>query len=889
MGVKKKIYFFSEQKTDGSKSMSDVLGGKGANIAEMCRLGVPVPPGFTISTEECQSFLKKQDLGSNLKRDIKKNIGVLETLTKKSFGGNNPLLLSVRSGAKASMPGMMETVLNVGLTSKTTKDLIKISKNDRFVYDSYRRLIMMYADVVMEKGLGLGEGVGIREKMEFLLQKTKERKNYSSDSDVSAEDWKALIKKYLALVEKSFGVPFPDDHNEQLRGAIEAVFLSWNGKRAKEYRSFEKISDNVGTAVNVQSMVFGNLGKGCGTGVAFTRNPSSGENILFGEWLPNAQGEDVVAGTRTPQKVSGREKNSLEKEMPKAYKALEKTRKKLETHFKDMQDIEFTVENGKLWLLQTRTGKRSGAAAIKIATDMVSERLIKKDEALRRIKPEQVYESILKNIQEKELDGAVLLGKGLPAGPGAAVGQVVFTAEKAEALGKKGRDVVLVRRETSPEDIHGMRYASGILTERGGLTSHAALVARGWGKSCVVGFYGLKIAENNRSALFGKKKIKEGDWITLNGSDGSVFEKKLELFQQPIKDFEPLDLLLSWADRYRKLEVRTNADTPEDCVKALQFGAQGVGLCRTEHMFFNEKRILQFRKMILAGKRGDRLKHLDGLLPYQRKDFYKILKTMDGVPVTVRLLDPPFHEFLDIGEKEVGALAKSLKESKKELLRRVEQLQEINPMLGRRGCRLGISYPEITEMQAEAILGAALQLKKEKKKPRVEIMVPLVGSIEEFLNQKKIIVSVYERLSKKHKQKLVYKVGTMIEVPKACFSAKTIAKHADFFSFGTNDLTQTTFGFSRDDVGSFFPGYFEKEILSFDPFESIDKKSVGALMETAVKKGKAGNPVLSLGVCGEHGGDPKSITFCNKIGLHYVSCSPFRVPVARLAAAQAVL
>ena len=889
MAVKKKIYFFSEQKTDGRKSMSDVLGGKGANIAEMCRLGLPVPPGFTLSTELCGLFLRKKSLGAEIKKDIKKNIKAVERLTNKSFGGDSPLLLSVRSGAKFSMPGMMETVLNVGLTSKTVKALIKTSKNERFVYDSYRRLIMMYADVVMEKGLGLGNGVGIREEMEALLEKMKKKKKYAADSDVSAEDWKRLIKKYLSLIKNRLGVSFPDNHNEQLYGAIEAVFLSWNGKRAKDYRAFEKIPNAAGTAVNVQSMVFGNLGKSCGTGVAFTRNPSSGDNCLFGEWLPNAQGEDVVAGIRTPQTISGTKKGALQKEMPKAYESLEKIRKKLETHFKDMQDIEFTIENDKLWMLQTRTGKRGGAAAIKIATDMVAERLIKRDEAIRRIKPNQVYESILKNIVEEELETAVLLGTGLPAGPGAAVGQVVFTSEKAEELGKKGKDVILVRRETSPEDIHGMRYASGILTERGGLTSHAALVARGWGKSCVVGFYGLKIADNNRSALFGKKTIKEGDWVTLNGGDGSIFEKKLELFQQPIKDFEPLRVLLGWADRYRKLRVRTNADTPEDCVQALQFGAQGIGLCRTEHMFFNEKRILQFRKMILAGKRESRLKHLKGLLPYQRKDFYKILKTMDGLPVTVRLLDPPFHEFLDIGEKEVAVLAKELKENKKEVVRRINQLQEVNPMLGRRGCRLGVSYPEITEMQVQAILGAALKLKKEKKNPKVEIMVPLVGSLEEFLNQKNIITSAYKELSKKHKQKLSYKVGTMIEIPKACFSAGMIAKHADFFSFGTNDLTQTTFGFSRDDVGSFFPGYFEKEILSFDPFESIDEKSVGELMSTAVKRGRKNNPTLSLGICGEHGGEPKSIKFCNKIGLHYVSCSPFRVPVARLAAAQAVL
>ena len=889
MAVKKKIYFFSEQKTDGRKSMSDLLGGKGANIAEMCRLGLPVPPGFTISTEVCGLFLRKKSLGRDLKKDIQKNIEAVEKMTNKSFGGERPLLLSVRSGAKLSMPGMMETVLNVGLTSKTVKALIKASKNERFVYDSYRRLIMMYADVVMEKGLGLGDRPGIREKMEALLEKMKKKNKHSSDSDVSAAEWKSLIKKYLSLIKKNFGVPFPDDHNEQLRGAIEAVFLSWNGKRAKEYRAFEKISSEGGTAVSVQAMVFGNIGEGCGTGVAFTRNPSTGENSFFGEWLPNAQGEDVVAGIRTPQTISGAKKGALEKEMPKAYKSLQKIRTKLEAHFKEMQDIEFTIENDKLWMLQTRTGKRSGAAAIKIATDMVAERLIKKNEALARVTPDQVYESILKNIVEEDLKTASLLGKGLPAGPGAATGQVVFCAERAEELGKKGRSVILVRRETSPEDIHGMRYASGILTERGGLTSHAALVARGWGKSCVVGFYGLKIAEDNMSAVFGSKKIKEGDWITLNGGDGSIFEKKLRLFQQPIKDFEPLHLLLNWADRYRKLNVRTNADTPEDCVQALQFGAQGVGLCRTEHMFFNEKRILQFRKMILAGKREFRLKHLRGLLPYQRKDFYKILKTMDGLPVTVRLLDPPFHEFLDIGEKEVAALAKTLKEPKKEVKRRIDQLQEVNPMLGRRGCRLGISYPEVTEMQAEAILGAALELKKEKKNPRVEIMVPLVGNLEEFLHQKNIITNTYKKLSKKHKQKLSYKIGTMIEIPKACFSAGEIAKHADFFSFGTNDLTQTTFGFSRDDVGSFFPGYLEKDILAFDPFESIDEKSVGALMDAAVKGGRKNNPTLSLGVCGEHGGDPKSINFCNKIGLHYVSCSPFRVPVARLAAAQAVL
>ena len=866
MRVKKKIYFFSQQKTDGTKSMSDVLGGKGANIAEMCRLGLPVPPGFTISSLVCGSFLRHGQLSDALKKEIQKNI------------------------AKASMPGMMETVLNVGLTSKTVRALIKKSGNPRFVYDSYRRLIMMYTDVVMEKGLGLGKKRGIRNKMEAMLEKIKQKNGYKNDGEVSSESWKILIEQYLRVTKKHFGAEFPDNHHDQLYGAIEAVFTSWNGKRAKEYRAFEKISNKLGTAVNVQAMVFGNMGGDCGTGVAFTRNPSNGKNHFYGEWLPNAQGEDVVAGIRTPQPISvagGTKKLSLEATMSKTYKQLLGVRKALEAHFKDMQDVEFTIENNRLWMLQTRVGNRTGVAAVKIATDMVRERLINKKEAVSRVKPGQVYESMLKNIRAKDLSSAVRLGSGLPAGPGASTGQVVFCAEKAERLGKKGKQIILVRNETSPEDIHGMRYAAGILTSRGGLTSHAALVARGWGKSCIVGCQDLKISKNKKSATFGDKRVKEGDWVTLNGTDGSVFDQKLGLFQQPIKDSKALRLLLRWADRYRRLKVRTNADTPEDCKQAVEFGAQGLGLCRTEHMFFDEKRIHQFRKMILAEKKETRIKHLKKLLPHQRKDFYNILKTMEGLPVTIRLLDPPLHEFIGINNNELEKLSKDLGKSKKNIEARINELREDNPMLGHRGCRLGISYPEITEMQAEAILGAALKLKKEKGRPKVEIMVPLVGNLNEFLDQKSIILETYKRLSKESGQTLGYKIGTMIEVPRACFSAKEIAKNADFFSFGTNDLTQTVFGFSRDDVGTFFQTYFEKEILSFDPFETISEESVGALMKMAVKDGKKGNPKLSLGICGEHGGDPKSIDFCSALGLDYVSCSPFRVPVARLAAAHA--
>lgn len=892
MNFKQKIYFFSQTKTDGDQSMSEVLGGKGANIAEMCKLGLPVPPGFTLATSLCKDFLKNKKLSIALKKNVKKYITKTEKVVGSSFGGENPLLLSVRSGAPVSMPGMMETILNIGLTSKTLPHLIARSGSERFSYDSYRRLIMMYSDVVMEKSLHLNKSKKpIRVKMEKLLSQMKKKYGHRSDATVSADHWQELISQYQDLVKKDFGVAFPDDPYDQLFGAIEAVFSSWNGKRAKEYRSFENIPTSMGTAVSVQAMVFGNLGKNCGTGVAFTRNPSSGENEFYGEWLQNAQGEDVVAGIRTPHPIladSG-SKQSLEEVMPGAYKQLERVRKQLEKHFDEMQDIEFTIQDEKLWMLQTRTAKRTGIAAIKIATDMVHEKLIDKKTALSRVKPNQIYESLLKNIEPDSLVGVSSVGSGLPAGPGASSGEIVFTAEKAEFLGKKGKQIILVREETSPEDIHGMHYSEGILTSRGGLTSHAALVARGWGKSCVVGCQTLQIHNNQRSGSIGGIKIKEGDWITLNGSTGEIFLGKMSLFQNPIDKSGPLTELLSWADQIRKLKIRTNADTPEDCEKALSFGAEGIGLCRTEHMFFEENRVHEFRKMILAEDEKSRIKHLKKLLPYQTKDFYNILKTMKNRPVTVRLLDPPLHEFINIGNKELEHLALDLKKTKASILSRIDFLKESNPMLGHRGCRLGISYPEVTEMQVEALLGAALKLKKEGASPSVEIMIPLISHVNEFINQKNIIVDVYDKLSQKHGLGLKYKVGTMIEVPRACLIAEEIAKHADFFSFGTNDLTQTTFGFSRDDTSTFFESYFQEKILPIDPFEQIDRDGIGKLMRMAVKGGRKTKRSLSIGICGEHGGEPNSIEFCSDLGLNYVSCSPFRVPIARLAAAQVEL
>ena len=892
MNFKQKIYFFSQIKTDGDQSMSEVLGGKGANIAEMCKLGLPVPPGFTLSTSLCGDFLKHKKLSISLKNNIKKYIKKTEEIAGSSFGGEKPLLLSVRSGAPVSMPGMMETILNIGLTSQTIPRLIKQSGSERFVYDSYRRLIMMYSDVVLEKSLNLNKSkTPISVKMEKLLSKMKKKYKHKDDASVSAKHWQELISTYLVLVEKDFGVVFPDNPYDQLFGAIAAVFSSWNGKRAVAYRALENIPDSMGTAISVQTMVFGNLGENCGTGVSFTRNPSTGENKLYGEWLQNAQGEDVVAGVRTPHPIlsdSG-SKNSLETNMPKAYAELSRIRKILEKHFDEMQDIEFTIQDHQFWMLQTRTGKRTGLAEIKIATDMVQARLISKKTALSRVQPNQIYESLLKNIEPTSLIGKKAVGHGLPAGPGASSGKAVFTAEKAEFLGRGGEKVILIREETSPEDIHGMHSSDGILTSRGGLTSHAALVARGWGKSCVVGCQTLQINNNNRSCLVGEAKIKEGDWITLNGSTGEIFCGQLDLFQSPVTSSGPLKELLSWADQVRKLKIRVNAETPEDCEKALNFGAEGVGLCRTEHMFFEETRVHEFRKMILSSTERARTKHLKKLLPFQTKYFYNMLGAMGSMPVTVRLLDPTLHEFINIPKKELGYLALDLKKSRASILARVAFLKESNPMLGHRGCRLGISYPEITKMQAEALLGAAFKLKKEGVDSDIEIMVPLVSDVNEFVNQKNIVLGVYKKLSKKHGLSLKYKIGTMLEVPRACLVAEHIAKEADFFSFGTNDLTQTAFGFSRDDTGAFFESYFKENIFSSDPFEQIDQEGVGQLMKLAVEGGRRAKKSLSVGICGEHGGEPNSIRFCRELGLNYVRCSPFRIPVARLAAAQAEL
>jgi pyruvate,orthophosphate dikinase len=896
----KYVYFFGGGKADGSAAMKNLLGGKGANIAEMVNLGMPVPPGYTITTEACNEFFRnKGKHPPGLKKEANAALARVEEIMNQKFGDpKNPLLFSVRSGARASMPGMMETVLNIGLTTKTIPTLIKKTGNPRFVYDAYRRLIAMYSDVVMEKSAGLRpeEGKGIRAQLEALIDKVKKKNGYETDLDLTAKDWEGLCGQFKKTVKKVLGKPFPDDPMKQLWGSIDAVFLSWFGKRAVAYRRIEKLPDDWGTAVSVQTMVFGNMGNDCATGVAFTRNPATGDNNFYGEWLINAQGEDVVAGIRTPFAINNVSKVSankhlptLEGTMPKLYKQLDRIRRKLDTHYKDMQDIEFTIQDDTLYMLQTRVGKRNGPAAIKMATDMVKQGLISKKMAVSRVRPEQLDELLHPMIDPKAEKVAKKLGGGLPAGPGGALGKIVLTADKAEELGTKGEKVVLVREETSPEDVHGMKPAQGILTSKGGMTSHAALVARGWGKCCIVGCGDIThIDIKKKTVSFAGKVLKEGDWISMNGTKGAVYEGTLPLITTGPEKNPSFKKLMTWADQIRTLGVRTNADTPEDAKAAIALGAEGIGLTRTEHMFFGD-RMWAVREMIMAEDAKGREKALRKLLPMQRKDFYGIFKAMAGRPVTIRLLDPPLHEFVPNEKPAQKEMAARLGVPVKTVATKVDFLSEFNPMLGHRGCRLGITHPEITAMQARAIFEAVVKCRKQKIKVSPEIMVPLVGTEEEFIDQKAIIDRVAREVMKKTKVKFKYIVGTMIEVPRAALVADQIALEAEFFSFGTNDMTQMTFGYSRDDAGTFLPDYVERNILPDDPFQSIDRDGVGELMEIGVNRGRAVRKNLKIGICGEHGGEPSSVAFCHQIGLDYVSCSPFRVPIARLAAAQAVL
>ena len=883
--MKKLILNFKSKETKKIKNPKNFLGGKGANLSEMGRMGLPVPPGFTISTEVCKLFYKdKKRLGKKIIEQIKKELKVVEKDVSKKFGDNkNPLLLSVRSGARVSMPGMMDTILNLGLNDKTVEALSKKTSNGRFAKDSYRRFIQMYGNVVM----------GVESyHFEELIENYKLTKGVLLDTDLDENDWDGLIDDFKKTVKEKSGKDFPQDVFDQLLGAVSAVFLSWESNRAKVYRKLNQIPSEWGTAVNVQSMVFGNMGNDCATGVVFTRNPSDGSNDIYGEYLINAQGEDVVAGTRTPQyitkkarKSAGVDALSMEESMPKVYKELDKILTKLEKHYKDMQDVEFTVENQKLWMLQTRSGKRTSKSAVKIAVDMVKEKLISKKEAVLRIDPNSLDTLLHPTLDEKTKINVI--ANGLPASPGAASGKVVFDSDEAERLNDMMQDTILVRVETSPEDIHGMHAAKGILTARGGMTSHAAVVARGMGRPCVSRSSEIAINYDEKIFKTADQTVKEGDVITIDGSTGRVILGNVPTVQPEISgDFSKL---MSWADSFRKLKVRTNSETPLDTKTAREFGAEGIGLCRTEHMFFDEERILSVREMILSKTKEDRAKALDKLLPHQKKDFMEIFKIMSGLPVTVRLLDPPLHEFLPRTEKEIGEVASVVNLPVKEIENRINELHEQNPMLGHRGCRLGISFPEIYEMQCRAIFEALCELKKNKVKSAFpEIMIPLVSTEVEIKLMKDLVINTAKEVQNEKKIKVDFLVGTMIELPRAAIKAGDIAKHAEFFSFGTNDLTQTTFGISRDDSGKFLNDYLENKIFSIDPFVSIDE-GVGDLVKIAVQQGKKQNKSIKLGICGEHGGDPKSIKFCSDAGLNYVSCSPYRVPVARLAAAQSEL
>lgn len=870
--MEKYVYSFKE----GNKDMRDLLGGKGANLAEMTNLGLPVPNGFTITTQACNRFYEEnEELWQDLKEEIRKGIENVEKITNKGFSDKeNPLLFSVRSGAKISMPGMMDTILNLGLNDVTVEGLSKKTNNERFAYDSYRRFIQMFSDVAM----------GIP-KAEFdkILNKQKEKRNIENDIDLDTDDLKEIVKEYKAIYKKYIGEDFPQDPKVQLFNAVRAVFMSWNTPRAKIYRKLNEISDTLGTAVNVQEMVFGNMGMNSGTGVAFTRNPATGENVLFGEFLIDAQGEDVVAGVRTPEPIA-----RLENELPSVYKEFKETVEKLEKHYKDMQDIEFTVENGKLFMLQCRNGKRTTKAAINIAVDQVNEGLITKEEAILRIEPKSIDQILHPTFEEKDVKSKEEITKGLPASPGAASGVVVFSPDKVVEYHKNNLKTILVREETSPEDIDGMVYAEGILTARGGMTSHAAVVARGMGKCCVAGCSELRVDEEDKVIRYHGGEIKEGDMISIDGSTGYVYLGEIKKVTPELSG--NFAKFMEWADEFRTLEVKANADNPRDAKQALDFGAQGVGLCRTEHMFFDDKRIFQVRKMILSKTLEEREKALEKLLPYQRGDFEGIFKVMEEKGVVIRLLDPPLHEFLPKTKEDIESLAKDMGITTQVIEDRIEDMKEFNPMLGHRGCRLCVTWPEIYKMQVRAIMEAAINVSEEIKKDiKPMIMVPLIGELKELEFVKGHLVEEINKVFDEKNKKLAYEIGTMVEVPRAALLADEIAKEAEFFSFGTNDMTQMTWGYSRDDYGKFVNAYIDNGIYERSPFDSLDTEGVGKLLDMATKLGRQTRPDIHVGICGEHGGDPRSIEFCDAIGLDYVSCSPYRVPIARLAAAQAAI
>ena len=897
----KYVYLFGGKKNEGNAGMKNLLGGKGANLAEMGSLGIPVPPGFTITTEMCTVYYEnKRKYPPQLKSDVEKAIKYVEKETGMVFGDKvNPLLFSVRSGARKSMPGMMETVLNVGLNNTTREGLIKKTNNPRFVYDSQRRLIQMYSDVVMEKAAGveIAEGMGIRQQLEREMDTMKKARGVKLDTDLTADDLKELIEIYKAKVKEVIGKPFPEDPMEQLWGATGAVFQSWMGKRAISYRRIEGIPEEWGTAVNLQTMVFGNMGDSSATGVAFTRSPSTGDNHFYGEWLVNAQGEDVVAGIRTPSPINESTKTehskdlvSLEGSMPVVYKQLYDIERRLEKHYHDMLDIEFTIQEGRLWMLQCRVGKRNGPAAVKMALDMYKEKMISKEEAISRVAPSQFDELLHPIIDPASEKVTKPVAKGLPAGPGGASGQVVFSAVDAVAWAKAGKTVILAREETNPEDIEGMRAAEAILTARGGMTSHAALVARGWGKCCIVGAGTLHIDYRTKKIMLdGQEIMKEGDWITLNGTKGYVYLGQLPM-KKAAEDNPDFMEFMTLCQAVKKIGVRTNAETPEDAARARSFGAEGIGLFRTEHMFYgknSEQPLFLLRKMIVSKTVDERKAALNELFPFAKEDIKKTLATMDGYPVTIRTLDPPLHEFIPRNVEERQKLAQSLNISTEEFNKRADALHESNPMMGHRGVRLGVTYPEVTEMQVRAILEAAAELIAEGKKAFPEIMIPVVCTAEEIKDQRVLVDNIHKEVCAKiGVKKVTFMYGTMIEIPRAALTANKIAEQAEFFSFGTNDLTQMSFGFSRDDIGGFLPSYLEKKILRDDPFATIDQEGVGELIKIGIERGRSVRPNLKVGICGEHGGDPESVKFCAKAGMNYVSCSPFRVPIACLAAAQ---